>query len=117
MTTGDRIRVKREELGYTQTEFANMIGVSKQTLYKYENGIVTNIPSTTIEKIAERLGVSEAYLMGWENNLTESNADLLPDLLADENLMKHIKMLMELNKEHQRTIFDNIAYWYEKEGR
>ena len=116
MTIGDRIRIKREELGYTQTEFAKMIGVSKQTLYKYENGIVTNIPSSTIEKIAEKLRVSESYLMGWENNLTESNADLLPDLLADENLMKHIKMLMELNKEHQQTIFDNITYWYEKEG-
>nr|WP_242843822.1 MULTISPECIES: helix-turn-helix transcriptional regulator [Clostridia] len=36
-----------------QTELAEKIGVSKQTLYKYENNIVTNIPSYKIELIAK----------------------------------------------------------------
>lgn len=29
----------------SQVEFADKINVSKQTLYKYENDIITNIPS------------------------------------------------------------------------
>ena len=37
------------------------------------------------------------------------------DILLKSNVEanKHLKLI---NKEHQQTIFDNIAYWYEKEG-
>lgn len=67
MTKGQRIKSKREELNISQTDFAKKINVSKQTLYKYENDIVTNIPSDKLEKIASVLGVDPAYLMGWED--------------------------------------------------
>ena len=36
--------------------------------------------------------------------------------MSDKELFDSVKKLTELNKEHQQTIFDNIAYWYEKEG-
>lgn len=67
MTKGRRIREKRESLRLSQTELANKIGVSKQTLYKYENDIVTNIPSDVIERLSDNLGCSPSYIMGWEN--------------------------------------------------
>lgn len=116
MTVGDRIRKQRDLTGMTQTELAEKVKISKQTLYKYENNIVTNVPSDKIESIAEALNVSPAYLMGWEKNLSEENADLIPDILSDDELLDHIKKLMELSKEHKQTIYDNITYWYEKEG-
>ena len=47
-------------------ELADYIGVSKQAVYKYENNIVTNIPTDKVDAIAKRLKVSPAYLMGWE---------------------------------------------------
>ncbi|WP_369794744.1 helix-turn-helix domain-containing protein [Eubacterium sp. SB2] len=50
---GDRIKNLRESINVLQTELAEKIGVSKQTLYKYENNIVTNIPSYKIELIAK----------------------------------------------------------------
>ena len=52
MTVGDRIKLRRQELGFSQTEVADKIEVSKQTLYKYENNIVTNIPSNKIKLLA-----------------------------------------------------------------
>lgn len=55
MDIGKRIKELREKRAITQTDFAKAIGVSKQTLYKYENGIVTNIPSDRIEIIAKAL--------------------------------------------------------------
>lgn len=116
MTVGDRIRKQRGLAGMPQTELAERVKISKQTLYKYENNIVTNVPSDKIESIAEILNVSPAYLMGWEKTLTEDNADLIPDILSDEELIDHIKKLMCLTKEHKQTIYDNITYWYEKEG-
>lgn len=66
VTVGDRIRQVRQEQDVTQQELADYIGVSKQAAYKYENNIVTNIPTDKVDAIAKRLRVSPAYLMGWE---------------------------------------------------
>lgn len=71
MTVGERIKHIRSRLGMSQVAFADKIDVSKQTLYKYENNIITNIPSDKIEKVAEIGGVSPAYLMGWDDETIE----------------------------------------------
>ena len=68
MTKGERIRIQRERTGLTSSELAAKIDVSKQNMYKYENDIITNIPSDKIELIAKYLNVSPAYIMGWEDN-------------------------------------------------
>lgn len=74
MTVGERIKKIRENLNIAQTDLAKKVNISKQTLYKYEANVVTNIPSDVIEKIADILAVSPAVLMGWEmNNTTISN--------------------------------------------
>ena len=71
MTVGERIKLARETKNLSQTDLANACKISKQTLYKYENNIITNIPSDKIEAIANYLSISPAYLMGWD----ESNID------------------------------------------
>ena len=70
VTVGDRIRQVRQEQDVTQQELADYIGISKQAVYKYENNIVTNIPTDKVDAIAKRLKVSPAYLMGWEEQPT-----------------------------------------------
>ena len=70
-TIGERIRLAIEKIGMSQVDMADKIGVSKQNLYKYERGLVTNIPSDKIELIGKLTGVSPAYLMGWDNTETE----------------------------------------------
>ena len=67
MTKGQRIKDKRESMQLSQTELAAKVGISKQTLYKYEHDIVTNIPSDTVEKLSFYLECSPAYIMGWEH--------------------------------------------------
>lgn len=67
---GNRIKQLREQNAISQTELATKIGVSKQTLYKYENNIITNIPSDKIELMAQFLGTTPAYIMGWEIPVT-----------------------------------------------
>lgn len=67
MTKGERIKHIREKRGISQVALADMIGVSKQTLYKYENDIITNIPSSKIEAIAFATGTTPWYLMGWDD--------------------------------------------------
>lgn len=67
MTIGERIKISREKIGYSQVELSEKIGISKQSLYKYENNIITNIPSDKIELIADLLYIQPSYLMGWDD--------------------------------------------------
>lgn len=106
MTVGDRIKERREYLGISQIDLAKQIHVLKQTLYKYEMNIVTNIPSDKIEEMAKILKVSPAYLMGWEENLLLGKSEfskIVPDIMSDGVLMENIQKLTKLNTEHQRT--------------
>lgn len=68
MTVGERLKSLRENIGLSQVDFADKINISKQTLYKYENNLITNIPSDKIEAAAKLGGISPAYLMGWESS-------------------------------------------------
>ncbi len=67
MTKGERIKKLRESAGMSQTELADKLNTKKQTVYKYETDIVTNIPSDKIERISEIFNVSPAYIMGWSD--------------------------------------------------
>lgn len=66
MNIGYRIKTARDAKKMTQEELGFACGTTKQTIFKYETGIVTNIPLDRLEKIADILDVSPAYLMGWE---------------------------------------------------
>lgn len=66
MSIGYRIKSAREAKKMTQEELGSACGTSKQSIFKYETGIVTNIPIDRIERIADILDISPAYLMGWE---------------------------------------------------
>lgn len=66
MSIGKNIKNRRKELDLTQEDIAKRIGVSKQTVQKYESGVIANIPSDKIEMVAEILKTTPAKLMGWE---------------------------------------------------
>lgn len=110
MTVGDRIRKLREDRDMTQVELADKIDASKQTVYKYENNVVTNIPSDTIEKIAKVFNVSEAYLIGWEieSKFSKDRAILEVQITDDEALMNRLKKYMELPQEKKDLILNMI---------
>lgn len=63
---GSRIKKLREERNMTQDDLAKIASVTRQTIFKYENELITNIPSDKIEKIAAALNVGPNVLMGWD---------------------------------------------------
>ena len=66
MTIGDRIKSARMSKDFTLEYVGDRIGVTRATIQKYENGLIANIPSDKISALAIVLGVSPAYIMGWE---------------------------------------------------
>lgn len=73
MKKGERIKALRVGANLTQEELAKLIKTTKQTIYKYENGLITNIPSDSIEDLAQVLHTTPAYLMGWDIDVDQSN--------------------------------------------
>lgn len=71
MNIGHNLKKRRLTLGYTLEEVAKKVGTSKQTIHRYETGIIANIPSDKIEALAKVLQTTPAYLMGWENQPEE----------------------------------------------
>ncbi|MBR2467255.1 MAG: helix-turn-helix domain-containing protein [Clostridia bacterium] len=62
----NKLRQLRKEKKITLDELAARIGTSKQTIHRYENGIINNIPPEKIERLAAALGTSPSELMGWD---------------------------------------------------
>lgn len=69
MKIKDRIKKLRISAEMTQEELAKHLGVSKQAVYKYETGLVTNIPMDKIAIMSELFGVSPSQIMGWEEKI------------------------------------------------
>ncbi len=66
---GIRLRQLREDRGFSRAALANKLGVSKETIYRYEN----NIQSPSLDRakeIAVTLRTSVDYLLGLDNEYT-----------------------------------------------
>ncbi len=89
---GLRLKKLRDAKGLSQKELAQKLGVSKGTVYRYEN----NTQSPSLEnaaKLALLLDTSLDYLTGLENALTIQ----LPDLNEEERnaLMEFIRIFVQ----------------------
>ena len=96
MTKGERIKLLREKANMTQEELAKLLKTTKQTIYKYEQSIVTNIPSDRVERIAEVLNSTPAYIMGWESDKPETSKKI--DAATD------VLIRMETDKQYSELV-------------
>lgn len=85
MSVGERIRALRTARGLSQVELAAAVGESKQTIYKYEASIITNIPLSKLEAIARALHVSPVELTDWGAEGADGQ--------EDGELMEYLEML------------------------
>ena len=77
---GDRIKQARLALGYSAEQVAAFLQVSPATIYRYENGDISKLPSKFIKPLAEFLCVTPEYLMGWTNESPDPDSATSPDL-------------------------------------
>ncbi len=61
----NKIKELRKKNKLTLDDVAEALNTSKQTIHRYENGIISNVPHEKIKKLAEILCVSPSELMGW----------------------------------------------------
>lgn len=107
MAFKDRMKEKRLEHRLTLDDVARHVGTTRQTIQKYESGVITNIPSDKIELLAEALHTTPAYLMGWDD-VAQSNAleeavrklgGIRPDGTVNWNRINALVAFLEASKD------------------
>ena len=106
MTVGERIKNRRKEIGMSADVLAQRIGVSRSTIFRYENGSIENLPMSNLEPIAKTLYTSVQYLMGWDDNEAPTISgerkqlvDLIPYLPDD---MVHAMLILAIQAGQQK---------------
>lgn len=74
MKIGEKIKQRRKELKWSQRDLAEKMGYNHSTVTRIETGKI-DIPQSRILQFAEVLGVSVAYLMGWDDDKKENPAN------------------------------------------
>ena len=85
-----RLKERREALGYSFQQLAELTGMSKSTLQRYESGAIKNIPLARLETLTTALQTTPEQLLGWQmvqamRNTPEKSA--LPDDYAAINTL------------------------------
>lgn len=66
--TGERLKEQRKKLGLSADDVAADLGVSRSTIFRYENGHIEKVPSNILESLSSILSTTPAYLMGWTDD-------------------------------------------------
>ena len=86
-----RIRTLRQERGLTLEQVAEVVGVGRSTVRKWETGMIANMRRDKIADLAKALGTTPAYLMGWQEE--DAKKELSP---SEPELTEGEKMLLDL---------------------
>ncbi len=112
---GNRLAKKRKEAGFTQTEFAEKLCVTRQTVGRWETGSV--LPDIEkIPDIAELLGVSCDYLL--RDDVTEEKGTAVrrsPGRLIGEAAGKKVRLRF-FDGEADIDLYDAVCVITDFEG-
>lgn len=118
----ENIKAQRLSLDMTLEEVAKIVGVTRQTILKYENGIISNIPSDKIELLAQALHTSPAYLMGWaddpavDGDGVEVSTDVMlishrkKPTVKDDGLSDMERLFLSLTPERREEVLRYMEY-------
>lgn len=81
-TLGDRIRERRQELGWTQDQLAAKAGISKGFLSDVENG-KRSVSAGNLQEMAQALGLSLDYLMKGDDSPSPVKEIQIPSALSE----------------------------------
>lgn len=81
MNIGQKIKKARLEKGYTQEELAELIGVKKSAVAKWENGRVSEIKRSNLKKLSTSLNIEVNSLLDDIEEKPVETANKLADMI------------------------------------
>lgn len=95
-----RIKTLRQEKGLTLEQVAEVVGVGRSTVRKWETGMIANMRRDKIAALAKALGTTPAYLMGWQEvDAKKELSPSEPELTEGEKLM--LKLFRQIPEDRQ----------------
>ena len=107
MKIGDRIRLRRTELKWSQRELADKMGYNHSTITRIETGKI-DISQSRVVQFAEVLGVSIAYLMGWEEDEETTDIKKSPSVEITEGEQKLLELFRLVPESQQQMVLQMI---------
>lgn len=107
MDIGERIKRLRLEHKMTLEQLGNKVGVGKSTVRKWENGMIENMRRDKIDKLANALNCSPAFLMGWDKDMNQQ-AQLIVQIRNDTKLLIALEKYMQLSDEKKMHVIKII---------
>ncbi len=82
MTTGERIRARRKQLGMSVDELAAKLDKNRATIYRYESDTI-EMPASLLKPLAAALDTEPTELMDWSGLLIDASerADKMREFL------------------------------------
>ena len=93
-----RIKERREAVGLTLAQLAELTGVKEATAQRWESGNIKTIKYETVEILAEALHCTPQYLMGWEDNKPATD--------DDDGLSAISKLFTELSPDNRAKLLE-----------
>lgn len=81
-----KIKDLRSARNMTLEQVAKIVGVGKSTVRKWETGTIANMKRDKIAKLAQALGTSPLYLMGWSADEEAETAIAKQKGLSDDEI-------------------------------
>lgn len=104
MSVGKIIKFLRCKDGLTQEELAEILGVTKNSIQKYEANEVPNLKIGTIRMLSNKFGISPTVFIFPENY---RDIDLSIMIQVEKQLSEHNKILISnLNETGRNKVFE-----------
>ena len=111
MTTGEKIKQRRLEMGWSLRELAKRMGYANQsTVARIESGEI-DLPQSKVVKFAEVMGTTVAYLMGWEDQIEKDPVGMAErhfEILMDEDFVGMFDEFHSLNSGERKIVKDLV---------
>ena len=101
---GERIRLRRVELGMSQSQLGSSAGVSFQQIQKYEKG-VNRVTAARLEVLADALDVEQKFFFDEPDNPERKEVESL--LFIDSNFS--LRMLRAYSKIKDRSVAHQLV--------
>ena len=98
-----KIKRLRLERSMTLEQVADIVGVGKSTVRKWETGMIANMKRDKIALLAQALGTTPAYLMGWKEKDQVISPDE-PKLTEGEEML--LGLFRQLPEEAQKMYLE-----------
>ena len=109
MNIGQLIRQNRKQKGLTQTDVAKAIGVSTNTISKYERNIIENMGREKVIALSKLLDIpTVSFIEAIDNNHQFKNDDQITAKELAERVISKLNNIEDMNEQEKALLMNTI---------